>query len=323
MSNAIGYRGRLSPAATGHCLLILSAFAFSTAGFFAREAPVNHWAMVFWRNLFGVAALAPMVVASANGTSVRASLRLGRWGWGTVVASAIATICFIAAFAHTSVANVSIIYATAPLLSALIAWLWLRERASRTTICAAALALCGVAVTVAGSLGHGRLGGDALALAMAVAMSLMTVIARRRAGLPVALTACIASLVAALAVLPLGWISGAGFVVSWRQAAWLAAFGVVNMGIALPCYLAGAGLVPAGQAMLISTLEMPLGPLWVWLAFSETPARASLAGGLVVALAVIWQLRALTPPRSRPAAAARVRPPPGAIQCPPSRSGRR
>jgi drug/metabolite transporter (DMT)-like permease len=154
------------------------------------------------------------------------------------------------------------------------------------------LALLGVAVTAAGSLNAGTLFGDGLALMMTVSMSLMTVIARRHGQLPALLTACISSLVAASAVLPLGWISSAGFVVTWEAMAWLAGFGIMTMAVALPCYLSGAGDVPAGQAMLISALEMPFAPLWVWLVFAETPSVASLIGGCVVAFAILWQLGA-------------------------------
>ena len=46
--------------------------------------------------------------------------------------------------------------------------------------------------------------------------------------------------------------------------------------------------------MLISALEMPLAPLWVWLAFAEVPSNASLIGGSIVALAIGWQLRSET-----------------------------
>ena len=284
--------GRLERAQTGRPFLVLSALAFSTAGFFTREAPVDVWAMVFWRNLFGSAALLPFVLAGRQGLSWQVFGGLGRWGWATIGASAFATICFLASFAHTSVAHVSIIYATAPLMTALIAWLWLGERVTPRTLLAAVLALLGVAATVAGSMGGGMLLGDGLAFAMALSMSLMTVMARRHPKLPPLLTACVTSLAAALAVLPLGWAAGASFVVSSADLAWLAAFGLTTMAVALPLYLAGTAHVPAGQAMLISALEMPLAPLWVWLAFAETPSVATLFGGGIVALAILWQMRA-------------------------------
>ena len=56
----------------GRLLLVLSALAFSTAGFFTRQAPVDAFAMVFWRNLFGSAALLPFVLAGPHGRSWRA-----------------------------------------------------------------------------------------------------------------------------------------------------------------------------------------------------------------------------------------------------------
>jgi drug/metabolite transporter (DMT)-like permease len=62
------------------------------------------------------------------------------------------------------------------------------------------------------------------------------------------------------------------------------------MAVAFPCYLAGAAYVPSAQAMLLSALETPLGPLWVWLAFGERPSLASFVGGGIVALAILLQL---------------------------------
>jgi drug/metabolite transporter (DMT)-like permease len=281
----------------GQWLLVISAFAFSAAGFFTREAPVNLWAMTFWRNVFGSAALLPFILAARGDGGWRAVARIRGWGWGAVAASSLATIAYLAAFARTSVANVSIIYASAPLVAAFIAWAWLGERPSPRTLAAAVLALCGVAITVSGSIGGGGIVGDGLALAMTILFALVTVFARRAGDLPPLPMACVASLTAAAAALPLGAAAGASFVIPWTTMAWLAAFGICAMAIALPCYFAGAARVPAGQAMLISAAELPLAPLWVWLAFGERPSIASFIGGGIVAMAVLWQLSAPLGPR--------------------------
>jgi drug/metabolite transporter (DMT)-like permease len=45
--------------------------------------------------------------------------------------------------------------------------------------------------------------------------------------------------------------------------------------------------VPSAQASLIATLETPLMPFWVWLAFQETPVPRALVGGALVMAAVI------------------------------------
>lgn len=272
----------------GRSLLALSAVAFSTAGFFAREAPVDLWAMIVWRNLFGGGAL--LLALTATGLSRgRLSLPVGRRQWGVVASASLGTVFYLAAFKSTSVADISIIYAGAPLVTAGLAWACLGEALSRRTLAASGLALLGVGVTVTGSVHGGTWFGDGLALAMTLSLSVMAVLARG-SDLPALSAALASSLLTAAAVLTLGWLGGTGVAVTMRDAGWLAAFGAVTIAVAMPCYLWGATNVPAGKAMLISALEMPLAPLWVWLAFGETVPEASLIGGGIVAVAVLSEL---------------------------------
>ena len=45
--------------------------------------------------------------------------------------------------------------------------------------------------------------------------------------------------------------------------------------------------MPSGQAALISTLETPLMPFWIWVGFSKVPTLRVLAGGALVIGAVV------------------------------------
>ena len=274
----------------GTVLLVLSAVAFSSAGFFTRKAPIDLWAMIFWRNLFGTIALA-FVIAVISPRFRGQRWKIGRQQLAIIAFSSFGTITYLAAFKYTAVANISIIYAAAPLMTAAIAWAWLRERMARTTLIASMIALLGVGLTVSHSIEVGTSFGDALALLMTLSLSLMTV-AARSSEVPALVMSLLASATAGLIVLPLGYVEGANFSITAMDAFWLAGFGVVTMAIALPCYLAGASHVAAGRAMLISALEMPLAPLWVWLAFGQIPAVATVFGGVLVAVAIFYDLRA-------------------------------
>ena len=66
-----------------------------------------------------------------------------------------------------------------------------------------------------------------------------------------------------------------------------AMFGFFQVALGLTLYLLGSRLLPSGQAALIATLETPLMPFWVWLAFQEVPAFRALAGGALVMGAVV------------------------------------
>lgn len=287
-----GNRGRAG-GTSGVLLLLVSGIAFSTAGFFARMAPVPLWSMVFWRNLFGSAGLAALMIARRS-DSARGQARLGGRSWAAMGCAALATVCYLAAFTQTSVANISIIYASAPMVTAALAWSSLGERPAGRTLVAATTAFAGVAITVAGSASRGMIAGDALALLMTIAYSGFAVLARDVA-LPPLATALGSALLAAVAVLPPALVTGETLRVGIAQACWLAAFGLVTMSVALPAYLAGAARVPAARAMLISAVEMPFAPLWVWLAFGEVPPLTSMAGGTLVLAAVVGDIVAASP----------------------------
>ena len=67
----------------------------------------------------------------------------------------------------------------------------------------------------------------------------------------------------------------------------LAMFGFFQVALGLSLFMLGSRLLPSGQAALIATLETPLMPFWVWLAFQEVPASRALVGGALVMGAVI------------------------------------
>ena len=55
-------------------------------------------------------------------------------------------------------------------------------------------------------------------------------------------------------------------------------------------YTIGARHLHAARSALISALDTPLAPLWVWLAFGLRPAVASVIGGGIVLAAVITNI---------------------------------
>jgi drug/metabolite transporter (DMT)-like permease len=63
-----------------------------------------------------------------------------------------------------------------------------------------------------------------------------------------------------------------------------------QIAIGLTLFIIGSRWLPSGQAALISTLETPLMPFWIWLAFSEVPAPHQLLGGALVLGAVITDI---------------------------------
>jgi drug/metabolite transporter (DMT)-like permease len=67
----------------------------------------------------------------------------------------------------------------------------------------------------------------------------------------------------------------------------LALFGMTQLGLGLLLLTAGTKRLSASRVALIGGLDVPLAPIWVWIAFAETPSPATVAGGLTVITAVV------------------------------------
>lgn len=266
--------------ATGVLLLIAAALTYSTAGIFTKGVVAGAWAVIFWRGLF--AALATAGWTLAKGTTRAEFGRMGRAGWTVGVIGAIGTAAFIPAFKLTSVANVALIYAAAPLIAAFLAWWIIGERVGRRTLIGTVGALAGVGIIVAGSLGEIHLAGDALALVMTAAMATIMVIYRARPETPSAGPAVLQSLF----LMPPAFVLGAPLATAPIEIAILAAFGLL-FAIASVTLAEGAKRVPSGQTALLSALETPLAPLLAFAILAEVPATATLIGGSIVLAAVL------------------------------------
>lgn len=273
-----------SPYAVGVALLLVSAVAFSSTGVFAKGVEAGAWAIIFWRGVF--AATSMTVWAVSRGTLRREFFGMGLPGLVVGVVGAMGTAALIPAFKLTTVANVALIYAAAPFLAAIMAWIAIGERVSKLTAFGAGGALLGVGIIVSGSIGQVNLVGDALALIMTLAMSIIMVIYRVRPETPSAGPSVLQSVF----LVPFAIAMGAPFSIAPIEIAILAGFGVFHA-IASVTLAEGAKRVPAGQTALIGALETPLAPVLALLILREVPSPTTLIGGAIVLTAVLLSLR--------------------------------
>ena len=211
-------------------------------------------------------------------------LGMGTSGWFVAFFSTIGMVSFIPALRLTSVANVAVINAVLPFVAAGLAWIWLREVPRLRTLLASLVAISGIGITVGGPVAGSDISGLCLACAMVLAMAAMTVTVRRYKHTPMVAAAGLSNFMGSLVSIP--FVHGIASL-SAGDILLFAAFGFLQVGMGLTLFVLGSRLLPSAQATLIASLESPLMPFWVWLAFNEVPPAHALVGGALVLGAVI------------------------------------
>lgn len=264
--------------------LLVSALLFSTAGLFMGMLHAGIWTIIFWRSLFALVATSAVAFIADK----RAFASFDQAGFAAAVFSASAMLAFIPALRLTAVANVAVIHGLLPLVTSLLMLLTVKGPVCLKTLGLGAMAGLGAVVIFSGSASSGlHLAGDGLALLMTCLMASMT-IAFHRSRTSSYLLVAVSNAMAAFA----GAIFSPSLAISVEQAVILACFASVQMTLGLIFFAQGSRTSSPAETALISLAEVPLSALWVFLAFSQTPAVETIAGAGIILAAVLIHLLA-------------------------------
>lgn len=265
----------------GVMFVLTSALIFSSAGIFTKGVTADAWAVIFWRGL--AAAMFTFVYLVMRGNLKKEIALFSGPALAVTVVMALGTVAFIPAFKLTSVANVALIYAAAPFITAALAFVFIKERPSSIVLIASCTAFGGVGMIVAGSVGTGNLTGDLLALWMTLMMSAVMVIYRCWPETTAALPAAASSVL----LFPVALFFGDPLSTPVSELPILALFGLV-FAVASVTLSEGARRLPSAETALLSALETPLAPALAFVVLSEVPAKTTVVGGIVIFASVIW-----------------------------------
>ncbi len=294
--------------------MICAALMWSIAGVVTRQLEgARSFEVTFWRSLFNALALTVLLSAwHGPAVLVQTLRRGGRALWMSGLCWCVMYTAFMIALTLTTVANVLVTMALAPLFTALLARALLGHRLALRTWLAIATAGAGIAWMYgtqfsAGETRHvlGTLVALAVPLAAATNWTLLQHLNRARAGradhapgqrgakpaadaaprdssVDMLAAVLLGAVLSAALTLPLAW----PLVASPADLGWLGLLGVVQL--AIPCLMAvvAARSLSAPEASLLSLLEVLFGVAWAWLGAGEAPSAAVLAGGALVLAAL-------------------------------------
>mgnify|MGYP001189272353 FL=1 len=201
-----------------------------------------------------------------------------------------AMMTFIWSITNTSAAVTLLCLAAMPFITALLGFLFLREKISLTVWVAILVATFGIVVMAFGTGEKNSLPGLVFGLASAVGFSVFSVTLRWRKETPKFTTVAIAGLFCFLFSSVMLILNDSQFLSSSKNEALFATHGtLVCAGLIL--YSIGSKNIPAADLTLLSLTEVIGGIFWVWLPWlgiNEVPATNTIIGGFFIFIAIFY-----------------------------------
>ena len=272
----------LSDQQKGSLLAFVAVMFITPDSLFIRLSNVDTWGLVFYRGIipFFTVLLGMLIIYKLNFFKIL--LSSGYHGIFYVITFSITNITFVVSIQNTNVANTLVMIATAPMLSAILGAIFLREPPDKKTWISIIITFLAIIYIFYDSLKLGNFYGDILGFVTAIGLAVGAVIIRSAKNKNLVPAAVVGKLfVATFALL---------FIESF------ALVGTDQLIVPLMCILCVAipfvlvtiapRFIPAAEVNLFFLLETIIGPIWVWLIIKEQPSVETLQGGLIIVFTI-------------------------------------
>lgn len=273
--------------------MLVVTLLWSTAGVVSRHIEAARgFEVTFWRSFFTMVSLL-VILPLWQGRQVFQRIAWRSQSlWVSGLCWSVMFTAFMLALTLTKVANVLVTMSIGPLLTALVAWVFIGHRIAARTWAAIVLAGVGIGWMFGSQLGSAEPGartwlGTLVALCVPIAGAInWTVVQRSHAHgedidlVPAVLVGAILSSALTLP-LSLPWAATPGDI------GWLATLGLWQL--AIPCALSVmcARVLKAPEVSLLALLEVIFGILWAWWGAGEAPGKEVFWGGGLVITALL------------------------------------
>ena len=203
-------------------------------------------------------------------------------------------LCFVIAITQTRIANVVAIVAAVPLLAAVSAWIWLRERISRKMAIAIAITMAGIGAIVSSSVGEPTLTGDLLGVLAILGFAVSLTMWRRYPDMSRLVGLSIGGM---MTVAALGY-SASPLSLDIRAYLSIAAMGLVFNPFGRLALSNAPRFAPVADVALFSPIETVAGTIWAAAFFNEFPRPVAAVGAAIVLVGVLFGTVATTRPQA-------------------------
>ena len=266
----------------GSLLAFVAVMFITPDSLFIRLSNIDTWGLVFYRGIipFVTVLLGMLLIYKLN--FFKMLFTSGNHGIIYILTFSLTNITFVVSIQNTNVANTLVMIAMAPMLSAILGAIFLKELPDKKTWIAIFVTFGAAVYIFYDSLKLGNFFGDILGLITALGLAIGAVTIRSAKNKNLVPAAVVGKLIVAL--FALFFIESFTLTKSDQIIVPL----MCIMCVAIPFVLVTIAprFIPAAEVNLFFLLETIVGPIWVWLVIQEQPSIETIQGGAVIITAI-------------------------------------
>ena len=191
-------------------------------------------------------------------------------------------ITFVVSIQNTNVANTLVMIATAPMLSAILGAIFLKEPPDKKTWVSIIITFLAIIYIFFDSLKLGNFYGDILGFVTALGLAVGAVTIRSAKTKNLVPAAVIGKLF--VAIFALFFIES--FILANKDLIIIPLMCILCVAIPFVLVTIAPRYIPAAEVNLFFLLETIIGPIWVWLIIKEQPSIETLYGGVIIIITI-------------------------------------
>ena len=272
----------LSDQQKGSFLAFVAVRFITPDSLFIRLSNVDTWGLVFYRGMipFFTVLIGMLIVYKSN--FFKMLFNSGYHGLIFITTFSITNITFVVSIQNTNVANTLVMIAMAPMLSAILGAIFLKEIPDRKTWIAIAVTFLAAVYIFYDSLQLGNVYGDILGFITGLGLAINAVTirsAKKKNLLP-------AAVVGKLCVAIFAMFFIETYTLVDRDLFIVPLMSIMCVAIPFVLVTIAPRFIPAEEVNLFFLLETIIGPFWVWMVIKEQPSIETIQGGMIIILTI-------------------------------------
>ena len=272
----------LSNQKKGSLLAFIAVMLITPDSIFIRLSNIETWGMLFYRGAIPFVVVLIGLIFFYKNNLLKALVGVGYPGIFYVISFSICNITFIISIQNTNVANTLVMIAMAPMLSAILGSIFLKEVPDSKTWIAIIITLIAVSYIFHDSIEMGNFYGDLFGLITAFGLACNAVIARFAKNRDLVPSAVIGKLCVAI----FAFFFVDTFSLVGTDLIFVPLMCVMCVAIPFVLVTIAPRFIPAEEVNLFFLLETIIGPFWVWLIINEQPSIETIQGGSIILLTI-------------------------------------